>query len=150
MAVSLALLFVLGALLFWRLRLGFVALLPSALTLLFTFGLMGLTGTPLDPGTCMVAALSLGIGIDYSLHYLWRRRWRGMSLGETCRVVGPAVAFNAVEVAAGFAVLVMADTVPLSRFGLLVMTAMIVAAVATFTVLPALDGAATAREPGTP
>ncbi len=140
MTISLGLLLILGTLMFWSPRWGLIALVPSAMTLLITFGLMGWTGTPLDPGTCMVAALSLGIGIDYSIHFLWRRRWRGLSLEETCRTVGPAVVFNAVEVASGFAVLIMADTVPLSRFGLLVMTAMLVAALATFTVLPALDG----------
>jgi predicted RND superfamily exporter protein len=99
---------------------------------------MGLMSTPLDPGTCMVASLSMGIGIDYAVHFLWRRRWRGLSLEQTCRNVGPSIVFNAVEVASGFAVMIAADTVPLSRFGLLVMAAMLIATIATFTILPAL------------
>ncbi len=139
LAVALVALLLLGAAMFRSAWIGFVAVLPSGLTLLITFGLMGWLRTPLDPGTCMVAALSLGIGIDYAIHFLWRRRWRGLSLEATCRVVGPAILFNAVEVASGFAVMIAADTVPLSRFGLLVMTAMLVAALATFTLLPAVD-----------
>jgi len=137
--VSLSALLLLGMIMFRSARIGVAALVPSVMTLAITLGLMGVLGTPLDPGTCMVAALSLGIGIDYSIHFLWRRRWRGLSLERTCRSVGPAIVFNAVEVASGFAVMTAASTVPLSRFGLLVMTAMLVAAVATFTILPAFE-----------
>jgi predicted RND superfamily exporter protein len=139
LAVAMLALLVLGMAMFRSVKLGFVAILPSGLTLLITFGLMGWLETPLDPGTCMVAALSLGIGIDYAIHFLWRRRWRKLSLEQTCRTVGPAIVFNAVEVASGFAVMIAATTVPLSRFGFLVMMAMMVAALATLTVLPALE-----------
>jgi predicted RND superfamily exporter protein len=135
---TLAALLVLGVVMFASVKTGVVAVLPSALTLLLTFGIMGLMSTPLDPGTCMVASLSMGIGIDYAVHFLWRRRWRGLSLEQTCRNVGPSIVFNAVEVASGFAVMIAADTVPLSRFGLLVMAAMLIATIATFTILPAL------------
>ena len=139
LGIAIVALLILGIVMFWGMRPGLIVVAPSVLTLLITFGLMGWIETPLDPGTCMVAALSLGIGIDYAIHFVWRRRWRGLSFEQTCRAVGPAITFNAVEVASGFAVMILAETVPLSRFGLLVMFAMLVAAVATFTVLPALE-----------
>ena len=135
-------LLLLGSSMFRSAGTGFLVLFPAGFTLLVTFGLMGWFGMPLDPGTCMVAALSLGIGIDYGIHFLWRRRWRGLSLEETARTVGPSIVFNAVEVASGFAVMIVADTVPLSRFGVLVTVSMVVAALATFTLLPALDRSA--------
>jgi predicted RND superfamily exporter protein len=137
--VSIVALLLLAMAMFRSVRYGFIAVFPAGITLLVTFGLMGWTRTPLDPGTCMVAALALGIGIDYAIHFLWRRRLRGLSLEETSKIVGPAIAFNAVEVASGFAVMIVADTVPLSRFGILVTVAMVVAAVATFTILPAIE-----------
>lgn len=137
--ISVVTLMLLGMVMFRSLKIGFVSVLPAGLTLLITFGLMGWLHVPLDPGTCMVAALALGIGIDYALHFLWRRRWRGMALDETARTVGPAVAFNAVQVASGFAVMIVADTVPLSRFGVLVTVAMVVAAIVTFTLLPGIE-----------
>lgn len=132
-------LLILGMAMFRSARFGFIAVLPAGVTLLITFGVMGWFGMPLDPGTCMVAALALGIGIDYAIHYLWRRVHRGLSFEETARTVGPAIAFNAVEVASGFAVMILADTVPLTRFGVLVTLSMVVAAMATFTILPALE-----------
>ena len=132
-------LFIIGTLIFRSPRLGVLAVFPAGFTLLVTFGLMGWLGMPLDPGTCMVAALSLGIGIDYAIHFIWRRRWCGLSLEQTARTVGPALAFNAVEVASGFAVMIIADTVPLARFGILVTVAILVAALSTFTLLPALE-----------
>lgn len=137
--VSMVALLLLSVAMFRSLRLGFFAVLPAGVTLLITFGIMGWMHMPLDPGTCMVAALSLGIGIDYAIHFLWRRRWRGLSFRETCMTVGPAIIFNAVQVASGFGVMIVADTVPLSHFGILVTIAMVVAAAATFTVLPALE-----------
>jgi predicted RND superfamily exporter protein len=137
--ISLVLLLFLASLVFRSPVFGWLAVLPAGMTLLITFGLMGWWGIPLDPGSCMVAALSLGIGIDYAIHYVWRRRWRGQGLAETATSVGPAILFNAVQVASGFAVMIVADTVPLSRFGALVTVAMLVAAAMTFTLLPALD-----------
>lgn len=137
--IAVVALLLLSSVMFRSARLGLIAVLPAGVTLLITFGLMGWFHMPLDPGTTMVAALALGIGIDYAIHFLWRRRWRGLSLKETANSVGPAILFNAVQVASGFAVMILADTVPLSRFGVLVTVAMLVAAVATFTILPAFE-----------
>lgn len=137
--ISCIALLLLGVAMFRSVRLGCIAVFPAAFTLLINFGIMGWMGVPLDPGTCMVAALALGIGIDYAIHFLWRRCWRGFSLEETARKVGPAILFNAVQVASGFAVMIAADTVPLSRFGILVTVAMLVAACVSFTILPAFD-----------
>jgi predicted RND superfamily exporter protein len=86
----------------------------------------------------MIAAIALGIGVDYAIHFLWRRRKRGESLAVTTAKVGPSIASNAVQVSAGFAVLALSDMVPMQRFGLLVAVTMILSAVATFILLPAL------------
>ncbi len=114
------------------------ALAPALFMLSVAAGLMGAAKIPLDPTTSMIAAIALGIGVDYSIHFLWRRRRRGESLGLTTAQVGPSIASNALQVAAGFAVLALSDMIPMQRFGLLVALTMILSAMATFVLLPAL------------
>jgi len=132
-------LLILGIAMLRSLRLGAILIFPAMFTLLINFGIMGWLNVPLDPGTCMVASLALGVGIDYAIHYLWRRRWRGMSMEETATRIGPRIVFNAVQVSICFAVMIVADTVPLSNFGILVTVAMAVAAVLSLTLLPAFE-----------
>jgi predicted RND superfamily exporter protein len=114
------------------------ALVPSIFTLAMAVGIMGAASIPLDLTTSMIAAIALGIGVDYSIHFLWRRRRRGESLARTTAQVGPSIASNAVQVAAGFAVMALSNMIPMQRFGLLVAMTMILSAVATFVLLPAL------------
>jgi predicted RND superfamily exporter protein len=114
------------------------ALVPSMFMLAGAVGIMGAAAIPLDISTSMIAAIALGIGVDYAIHFLWRRRRRGESLAVTTAQVGPSIASNAVQVSAGFAVLALSDMVPMQRFGLLVAVTMILSAVATFILLPAL------------
>jgi hypothetical protein len=114
------------------------ALVPSMFMLAGAVGIMGAASIPLDISTSMIAAIALGIGVDYAIHFLWRRRRRGESLAVTTAKVGPSIASNALQVSAGFAVLALSDMVPMQRFGLLVAVTMILSAVATFILLPAL------------
>jgi predicted RND superfamily exporter protein len=86
----------------------------------------------------MIASIALGIGVDYAIHFLWRRRRRGESLAATTASVGPSIAANALQVAAGFSVLCISDVVPMQRFGALITMTMVLAAVSTFLILPAL------------
>jgi predicted RND superfamily exporter protein len=138
---------ILGVLMFRSFRLGVICFFPAMLTLLINFGIMGWLRVPLDPGTSMVASLAMGVGIDYAIHIIWRRRWRGMTMEETAAKIGPRIVYNAMQVAVCFGVMIVADTLPLSRFGILVTVAMSVAAIATLVLLPPFekrDGAATA------
>jgi hypothetical protein len=114
------------------------ALIPSLFMLAGAVGIMGAASIPLDISTSMIAAIALGIGVDYAVHFLWRRRRRGESLAITAAQVGPSIASNAIQVSAGFAVLALSDMVPMQRFGLLVALTMLLSAVATFILLPAL------------
>lgn len=124
------------------------ALAPALFMLSVAAGLMGAAEIPLDPTTSMIAAIALGIGVDYAIHFLWRRRRRGESLGRTTAQVGPSIASNALQVAAGFAVLALSDMIPMQRFGLLVALTMVLSAAATFVLLPALraEGATAEQE----
>jgi hypothetical protein len=114
------------------------AIVPPVFMLAAAVGVMGAVPIPLDMTTSMIAAIALGIGVDYSVHFLWRRRRRGECLAATTAHVGPSIASNALQVAAGFSVMAISNMVPMQRFGLLVSLTMILSAVATFILLPAL------------
>ena len=131
-------LFLIIGILFRSVGASFKGMAPAAWMLMIAVGTMPLFGVPLDPTTSMIAAIALGIGVDYGIHFMWRRRRRGESLALTTRHTGPAVAYNAIQVAAGFAVLGISRMLIMRRFGLLVALTMILSAVATFILLPAL------------
>lgn len=115
-----------------------IGLLPAAGTLLATFGLMGLfpEELPMDLAASMLASIALGVGIDYAIHFLWRYQ-RG-DLEKAMRTTGRSIAINALEITGGFVVLAWASIAPISRFGLLIAETLLVAAVATLVLLPAL------------
>lgn len=120
---------------------GLLATAPTFLTLCLVYGAMGATGVHLDIGTSMLASLILGAGVDYSVHLMagWHAApHEEMSVAAERAVDETAhgIWTNAVMVAAGFFVLTLGDARPLKNVGGLTATAMIVAALATFVVIP--------------
>jgi predicted RND superfamily exporter protein len=112
---------------------------------------MGFAGIKLNLGTSMVAAVSVGVGIDYTIHCLeaYKREFRasggavgGASDAGFLRRVflssGKAIIINAVSVGAGFAVLLASSFIMLSDLGLLIALTMFTNALVSLTVLPAL------------
>ena len=128
---------------FRSVRTGLLATAPMAFALLIIYGAMGAAGISLDIGTSMLASLIIGAGVDYAVHVL--SAWYAhedepiaqAALRATARV-GPAVWTNAVMVAVGFFVLTLGDARPLKNVGGLTAAAMMVAAAATFLVIPVL------------
>ena len=124
---------------------GLLSILPLGVTILFNFGLMGFAGIPLDPGTAITGCVAVGIGVDYSIHYLNRYRLdrnRGMThleaAIETAAGSGKAIAVNAVSVAAGFLVLTISSFVPLLDLGILISLTMILTAMGSLSLIPAI------------
>ncbi len=132
-------------------RVASIALLPNLLPVAVVFAVMQLTGLPLDLGTCMVAALSLGIAVDDTLHYLLA--WRGGSLVAAAEKAGPAIIITSLTIALGFSSLIPGDFRPTWAFGLLASTAMLAALLGDLMLLPALLGRAnpetSSESPGT-
>ncbi len=144
-AASLTLVFFVVALTFRSLVAGFFGIVPIGITILINFGVMGFAGINLDVSTAMVASIAIGIGIDYTIHFLssyHRERRRSADAEEaSIRVLsttGKAIFFNAGSVAAGFAVLLFSNFVPLRYLGLLIALTMLVSSVAAVTILPVL------------
>jgi predicted RND superfamily exporter protein len=124
---------------------GLVSLIPLVLTVVINFGVMGFSNTPLDMATLMVSSIAIGIGIDYAIHFMtrFRREYREsrdpeQALSATMQTTGRGIAYNALALALGFAVLLFSTFKGMANFGLLIAMTMIISATSAFTVIPAI------------
>lgn len=122
-----------------------VALVPIFVTLAVNFGVLGFFGIPLNSGTAMVSSIAIGIGVDYSIHYItWYRNQLRLGLDVTAAVThsilhkGRAILYNMFVIFGGFIVLAASSFVPLIQFGILVSLCMVTTAVGALVVVPAL------------
>ncbi|MCK5828588.1 RND family transporter, partial [Candidatus Bipolaricaulota bacterium] len=97
-------------LIFRSVRFGLLSMIPLGFTITFNFGIMGWLNIPLDTATTMLASIAIGIGVDYTVHFLskYRRELRAGrtshdAVGETIQTTGRAITYNVMAVAAGFA-----------------------------------------------
>ena len=132
------------SLLFGSLRQGIYAGLPIIATIAILYGFMGLTGIPLNLATVLVASVAMGIGIDYSIHFISHfnhayKKLKNMNeaLEETMLISGKAIFINFISVSAGFFVLVFSDLMPMVYFGILIALSMFGASMGALTLLPA-------------
>ncbi len=138
-------LFILLAVRFRSFTGGLISLTPVVATILCNFILMAVLGIPLDVVTVLIGSVAVGIGIDYTIHFLARFQKEfqaGTSERDALRVplepTGKAIVINAPAVAVGFLVLVLGDIVPMQRFGFLIAATMVTSALGAITLLPAL------------
>jgi len=124
---------------------GCIGIAPLSISVLINFAVMGFAGIKLNLGTSMVASVSVGVGIDYTIHCLeaYKRELRAGSsdfLRRTFISSGKAIIINAVSVGAGFAVLLFSRFTMLADLGLLIAITMFSSALVSLTILPALLG----------
>ena len=131
--------------LFRSISLAIIGIIPNILASGIILGLMGLLGIPLDMMTITIAAITIGIAVDNSIHYIYRFREefaRTQDYIETlhyCHAnIGKAVFYNAITIIIGFSILVLSNFIPTIYFGLLTAFAMLVALLAALTLLPKL------------
>ncbi|MDR1308134.1 MAG: MMPL family transporter [Treponema sp.] len=119
---------------------GCVGIVSLVISILFNFAVMGFLGIKLDIGTSMIASLAVGIGIDYTIHYMaaFKREYARHGLKATFAVSGRAIIINAFSVGLGFAVILFSRFNMLANFGLLIALTMITSALVSLTVIPAL------------
>ena len=132
-------------LLFRSLKVGLVALVPNLLAATVVLGAMGLTGVPLDIMTITIAAITVGIGVDDSIHYVHRFKTEfaahkdyGLAMRRSHASIGRAMYYTSIIIAAGFSILVLSNFLPTIFFGLFTSLAMLFAMVANLTLLPLL------------
>jgi len=131
--------------LFRSLPLAIIGIIPNILAAGIILGLMGLLGIPLDMMTITIAAITIGIAVDNSIHYIYRFREefaRNQDYIESlhyCHAnIGKAVFYTAITIIIGFSILVLSNFIPTIYFGLLTAFAMLVAFLAALTLLPKL------------
>jgi len=131
--------------LFWSFKIALLAILPSILSVGVVLGSMGLFGIPLDIMTITIAAISVGIGVDDSIHYIHRYRQEMQVDGDSRAAmyrshssVGRAMFYTSVIIIAGFSILALSNFIPSILFGMLTGLSMLMALAANLTLLPLL------------
>jgi uncharacterized protein len=126
-------------------RMGLIAILPVAFSLLMVLAALALAGTPLGIANSMFAGIALGIGLDFAIHLTtaYRQRLRqGMPAGEALRctleLTGPAVCVSAASIAAGFSVLMLSEIAPNVQLGVMICLCLLTCAVSTLLLIPSL------------
>jgi uncharacterized protein len=124
---------------------GVITVLPVGLVLALTFGTMALTGIPLNPVTATLAALSIGIGVPFTIHvtsrFLEEREvpYDGQTaMRRTMASTGGALVGSALTTAIGFGVLVTSTLVPFEQLGYVIVYAIAYSVVASILVLPSM------------
>ena len=130
---------------FRSLKLSLIALVPNAAPIFVVMGLLGWMGLAINMGAAMIAAVSMGLSVDSSIHYLvaYRRERRtgktvAAALAAVQQSVGRAMIFSTFALIVGFAVLVTSQFVPTIYFGALVSLAMLGGLAGNLIVLPLL------------
>ena len=131
--------------LFRSLRLALIAILPNMLPALLVLGTMGWLGIPLDLMTITIAAISVGIAVDNTIHYIVRfrrefpedRDYRA-TMWRCHGSIGRAMYYTSLTIVVGFSILMLSNFVPTFYFGLFTGLAMLTALVASLALLPAL------------
>jgi len=126
-------------------RLAAIGVVPTVLAAILILGVMGWLGIPLDIMTITIAAITIGIGVDNTIHYIDRVkeefRRDGDYWGAIRRShgsVGRAIYYTSVTVTLGFSILVLSNFIPTIYFGILTGLAMLIALAANLTLLPLL------------
>lgn len=133
------------ALLMRSLVAGLLSVSPLLLALIMIFGVMGFAGIELNLVTALLSSIMIGVGVDYTIHFLWRfrdERFAGYSAEESVEralgTTGRGIVFNGLSVVIGFAVLIISAFYPVRFFGLLVAISILASLVAALVVIPAL------------
>ena len=130
---------------FRSIKLGLLSLLPNLFPIVINFGIMGVFGVALNEATALIAAVSLGIAVDDTIHFLiqyQRNKKNGVGMLENIEDVikrkGTAILLSSLILSIGFGVMAFSRFVPTMHFGILSAVIMLSAVVADLLLLPAM------------
>ena len=131
--------------LFRNIKLSLIGVVPNFIAAFFILGIIGLLGIPLDMMTITIAAITIGIAVDNSIHYIYRFKEEFSKLKDynsalkTCHsTVGVAILNTSITIVFGFSILVLSKFIPTIYFGMFTGLAMLLAMISVLTLLPAL------------
>ncbi|UCH11588.1 MAG: MMPL family transporter [Fidelibacterota bacterium] len=144
-SLSLFLVWLITSLMFKSPLLGFFNTLPLFFALLLNFTIMGLTGIHVNLETMMISSITIGVGVDYAIHFIYTYRRRLAKEGSydaavpsTMEDSGVAIAYNSFIVAAGFSIIALSQFVAIMQMGVLITLTMLTSAFGALTILPLL------------
>lgn len=136
---------ILVMLLFKSIVAGLVAGIPLGVSLVLMFGVMGFTGVTLDIATALISSIVIGVGVDYTIHFLWRYKIEFAKHGDpreavahTLSTTGRGIIFNALSVMIGFVVLLFSSFLPIRYFGTLIVLSIGVCLIGSIVLLPSI------------
>ena len=119
--------------------------MPNFIAAFFILGIIGLLGIPLDMMTITIAAITIGIAVDNSIHYIYRFReefqknTNYQQTVEKCHAtVGVAILNTSITIVFGFSILYLSNFIPTIYFGIFTGIAMLLALISVLTLLPKL------------
>ena len=131
--------------LFRSLKIALIAITPNLFAIGVVLGAMGWLNIPLDMMTITIAAISIGIAVDNTIHYIYRFRYQFSVEPNYIRAIhhchgsiGYAIYYTSVTIIIGFSILALSNFLPTIYFGLLTGLAMLIALIAALTLLPQL------------
>ena len=131
--------------LFRNIRLSLIGVVPNFIAAFFILGIIGLLGIPLDMMTITIAAITIGIAVDNSIHYIYRFKEEfskikdyNKTLKKCHSTVGVAILNTSITIVFGFSILVLSKFIPTIYFGMFTGLAMLLAMISVLTLLPAL------------
>jgi len=142
---SFVIVFLMMVFLFRSLKYGFLAMLPLTLTISMIYGLIGWMGKDYDMPIAVLSALTLGLSIDFAIHFLQRARELEKELGSLSQALSAmfqepsrAITRNAIVIAIGFTPLLLSPLMPYITVGFFLASIMALSALVTLVLLPAL------------
>ena len=122
-----------------------ISIVPLVLSMVILFGIMGFIGIDLNMTTALLSSIMIGVGIDYTLHYIWRyktERENGLSPIDatqlSLRTTGRGIIFNALSVIIGFSSLLFSAFMPVRFFGALVVLTIAACLLGALLIVPAI------------
>ena len=137
--------FLMFFILFRNMLLSFIGVVPNFIAAFFILGIIGLLGIPLDMMTITIAAITIGIAVDNSIHYIYRFKEEFKKINDYDKTmdrchstVGVAILNTSITIVFGFSILVLSNFIPTIYFGVFTGIAMLLAMISVLTLLPKL------------
>jgi len=137
--------FTMFLILFRNIKLSLIGVVPNFIAAFFILGIIGLLEIPLDMMTITIAAITIGIAVDNSIHYIYRFKEEFNNIGDYKKTlvlchstVGKAILNTSITIVFGFSILVLSKFIPTIYFGIFTGLAMLLAMVSVLTLLPSL------------
>ena len=131
--------------LFKNIKLSLIGVVPNFIAAFFILGIIGLLGIPLDMMTITIAAITIGIAVDNSIHYIYRFKEEFINSNDYNKTislchstVGRAILNTSITIVFGFSILVLSKFIPTIYFGIFTGLAMLLAMISVLTLLPTL------------